>query len=149
VNVIYSGTVSAATEAAVLGVPSVAVSIDSFNATDFSAATEFIPKLILQLEQNPLPRGVSLNVNVPNVPASEVRGVRITHQGNMRCVESYDKRIDPRSNAYYWLCNTAIIQDFDPRSDSVAIAENCISVTPLHHDLTYRAALDTLEGWSL
>lgn len=149
VNVIYSGTVSAATEAAVLGVPSVAVSIDSFDTTDFSAATRFIPALLRVIAEKGLPRGVSLNVNVPNVPAEAVRGVRITHQGIRQCVEAYDRRVDPRSHVYYWLRNSAVIPDSDPRADSCAIAENYVSVTPIHYDLTRYEMLDVLKKWDL
>ncbi len=149
VNVIYSGTVSAATEAAVLGVPSVAVSIDSFDTLDFSAATQFISKLLRHMEKEPFPPGVSLNVNVPDVPADQVKGVRITHQGTLRCVESYDRRVDPRNNEYYWLCNSAILEDRDPDSDSKAIAEHYISVTPIHHNLTHHPSLEVLRKWDI
>lgn len=149
VNVIYSGTVSAATEAAVLGIPSIAVSIDSFNTTDFSAATQFIPKLLQRVEKRGLPPGVSLNVNVPCIPAEEVRGVRITHQGKMRCVESYDRRVDPRDHVYYWLCNTAVLSDHNAYADSCAIAQGIISVTPIHHDLTHYDSMKMLEQWGL
>ncbi|GLI32854.1 5'/3'-nucleotidase SurE [Desulforhabdus amnigena] len=149
VNVIYSGTVSAATEAAVLGIPSVAVSIDSFTTRDFSAATEFVPKLIRRIQREGLPKGVSLNVNVPNVPAEKIQGVRVTHQGNMQCVESYDQRTDPRNHVYYWLRNTAVREDTDPSADSVAIAEKCISVTPIHYNLTHHETIDRLKKWDL
>lgn len=149
VNVIYSGTVSAATEAALLGVPSIAVSIDSFNATDFSAATGAVMKLLSILEKEALPPGVSLNVNVPGVAPSEIKGFRITHQGNMRCIETYDRRVDPRDHVYYWLCNTDILKDPDPEADSCAIAGNWISITPIHHDLTHYASLEMLKRWRL
>ncbi|MCU0587766.1 MAG: 5'/3'-nucleotidase SurE [Syntrophobacteraceae bacterium] len=149
VNVIYSGTVSAATEAAVLGVPSVAVSMDSFDATDFSSATEFIPKLLRLLEQRGLPAGVTLNVNVPNVPYSRVRGVRITHQGGMRAVETYDRRSDPRGAVYYWLRNKAILADPHVDADSTVLSRDYISVTPIHHDLTDYPLIDTLKTWGL
>jgi 5'-nucleotidase len=149
VNVIYSGTVSAATEAAILGVPSVAVSIDSFKPKDFGAATQFIPRLLRMIEKEGMPKGISLNVNVPDVSAEEVQGVRVTHQGKMRCLENYDRRVDPRNHAYYWLCNTAILPDLDPRADSSAIAEKYISITPLQHDLTSYGMLDALKKWEL
>lgn len=149
VNVIYSGTVSAATEAAVLGAPSVAVSIDSFNTDDFSAATQIVMKLLRIIEKQGLPAGISLNVNVPNVPAAQVQGVRITHQGTMRCIESYDRRVDPRDNVYYWLCNSDILMDLDPYADSCAIAQNHISITPIHHDLTHHASMELLKGWDI
>lgn len=149
VNVIYSGTVSAATEAALLGVPSIAVSIDSFKTTDFTAATQFIPRLLRIIQEKGLPPGVSLNVNVPNVPWEEVRGVKVTHQGKLQCVESYDRRMDPRMHVYYWLTNTDILHDTDPDADSAAIAADYISVTPIHHDLTRHDILEELKAWKL
>jgi len=147
VNVIYSGTVSAATEAAVMGVPSIAVSIDSFTTVDFSAVIQFIPDFLSLVEKHGLPAGVSLNVNVPAVPAEEIRGVRITHQGKMKYLESYDRRIDPRNNVYYWLCNSAPIADGDPCADSAVVSANYISVTPIHYDLTHYELLAKLKQW--
>lgn len=149
VNVIYSGTVSAATEAAILGIPAVAVSIDSFSPRDFSSATEFIPRLLKAIEKEGMPPGVCLNVNVPDVPAEEVNGIRITHQGSMKCVEKYDRRVDPRSHVYYWLCNSAIQPDLDPSADSSALAEKYISITPIHHDLTHYGMIDVLKKWEI
>ncbi|NSW85245.1 MAG: 5'/3'-nucleotidase SurE [Syntrophobacteraceae bacterium] len=149
VNVIYSGTVSAATEAAILGIPAVAVSIDSFSPRDFSSATEFIPRLLKAIEKEGMPPGVCLNVNVPDVPAEEVSGIRITHQGRMKCVEKYDRRVDPRSHVYYWLCNSAIQPDLDPSADSSALAEKYISITPIHHDLTHYGMIDVLKKWEI
>ncbi len=147
VDVIYSGTVSAATEAAVLGLPSIAISIDSFTSADFSAATEFIPKLVALAGKEGLPTGVSLNVNVPNLPADKISGVRITRQGTQRYVEKYDRRIDPRKHVYYWLTNESVVRDEDPEADSCALASGYISVTPIHHDLTSYATLETLRRW--
>jgi 5'-nucleotidase len=149
VNVIYSGTVSAATEAAVLGVPSVAVSIDSFRPVDFTAATEFIPRLLATMEKERLPEGVSLNVNVPNLSARDVRGVRVTHQGKKKHLERYDRRLDPRGHVYYWLCNSTFTRDTDPSADSLALEEGCISVTPIQYDLTRYQILDSLRHWEL
>ncbi len=149
VNVIYSGTVSAATEAAVMGVPGIAVSIDSFDTRDFSAATEFIVTLLRTIEREGFPSGVALNVNVPNVPAGEIQGVRITHQGRMRCMESFDRRRDPRNHVYYWLQNTSISRDSDPSADSFALEEKHISLTPIHFDLTHFPTLESLKKWNL
>lgn len=149
VNVIYSGTVSAATEAAVLGVPSIAVSIDSFDTSDFSAATTFIPRLLRIIEREGLPGGVSLNVNVPDLPADKVAGIKITHQGKMRCVEAYDRREDPRGHVYYWLRNSAVLPDHSPEADSTALARGCISVTPIQFDLTRHDLLTALSQWNL
>lgn len=149
VNLLYSGTVSAATEAAVLGVPSIAVSIASFEPVDFSAVTEFIPRLLGLIQKHGLPPGVSLNVNVPDVPAREIRGVRVTHQGETKISESYDRRVDPRGHVYYWLCNSAVIDDPDPSADSSALSGNFISVTPIHHNLTRFEMLEVLEKWGM
>ena len=148
VNVIYSGTVSAATEAAVLGIPSIAVSIDSFAPVSFSAATEFIPKLVALVGRKGLPPGVCLNVNIPDLPAEKILGVRVTRQGNLKCLERYDRRIDPRNHVYYWLTNTSIQEDDDPDADSGALAMGYISVTPIHHDLTNYSMLENLRQWS-
>lgn len=149
VNLLYSGTVSAATEAAMLGVPAIAVSIDSFEPADFSAAAEFVPKLIGLIEEHGLPPGVCLNVNFPNIPAGEIRGVRITHQGEAKISESYDRRMDPRGHVYYWLRNSAVMDDPDPSSDSSALNGKYISITPIHHNLTRFDLLDDLKRWGL
>ena len=149
VNVIYSGTVSAATEAAVLGIPAIAVSIDSFTPVNFSAATEFIPKLVAKVGKEGLPPGVCLNVNIPNLPADKILGVRVTRQGNLKCLERYDRRIDPRSHVYYWLTNASIQQDENRDADSHALAMGYISVTPIHHDLTNYPMIDKLRQWCL
>ncbi len=148
-NVIYSGTVSAATEAAMLGFKSMAVSIDAYPATDFSAAIKFIPQLVRFLEETSLPDGISLNVNIPHLPASKIRGIRITKQGHLRYKEAYDRRIDPRNRVYYWLCSQTAEYDSDPESDSYALARGYISITPIHHDLTHYITYKALKnrGW--
>ncbi len=147
-NVIYSGTVSAATEAAMLGFKSMAVSIDAYPATDFSAAIKFIPQLVRFLEETSLPDGISLNVNIPHLPASKIRGIRITKQGHLRYKEAYDRRIDPRNRVYYWLCSQTAEYDSDPESDSYALARGYISITPIHHDLTHYITYKALKNRS-
>jgi 5'-nucleotidase len=147
VNVIYSGTVSAATEAAVLGIPGIAVSLNTFAPTDLSAVTEFIPKLVNLVGKEGLPPGVCLNVNIPDLPADKIRGIRITRQGSMQSIEKYDRRVDPRNHVYYWLCNSSIKSDPDPFADSQALAEGYISITPIQHDLTNYPMLDRLKTW--
>ncbi|SFM91580.1 5'/3'-nucleotidase SurE [Thermodesulforhabdus norvegica] len=144
-NVIYSGTVSAATEAAMLGFPSMAVSIDAYPATDYSAARQYLPLIVEKLKTRPLPPGISLNVNIPHLPASEVRGIRITRQGHLRYKERYDRRVDPRNRVYYWLCSQTIEHDGDPNSDSRALAEGYITITPIHYDLTHYQTYEMLK----
>ncbi len=149
VNVIYSGTVSAATEGTLLGIPSIAVSLDSFEGDHFRTAAGFILELIKQVEEFGLPPGVLLNVNVPNIPADEVRGVRVTRQGEAKFLDHYDRRVDPRNHVYYWLCGSIQGADPDTDTDAYAVAANYISVTPIHYDLTHYPMLETLKGWPL
>ena len=148
-NIIYSGTVSAATEAAMMGFPSIAVSIASFVNTDFTAATQVTLKLLRLIEKHGLPPKVYLNVNVPNVPPGSIRGIRLTHQGSLSFTETYDRRIDPRNNTYYWLSASNYVPDSNPDSDSYAMANHYISVTPLHYDLTHHKTLETLKRWEI
>ncbi len=147
VNVIYSGTVSAATEGAVLGLPAVAVSIDSFEPRDFTAATDTVLKVLERMEKHPLPAGVSLNINVPAIPAEEIRGVRITHQGDLKFFESYDRRVDPRRNVYYWLTGSVPAPEKDPGCDAHVLSQGFISITPIGYDLTAYNVLDSLKDW--
>lgn len=148
-NIIYSGTVSAATEAAMMGIPSVAISMNSFEKTDFTAATRITLKILRSIRQYGLPSKVYLNVNVPNVPSESIRGVRLTRQGTLNFSEYYDKRIDPRNNVYYWLSGSDYVPDSDPETDSHAMANHYISITPLHYDLTHYKTLDVLREWEL
>jgi 5'-nucleotidase len=149
VNVIYSGTVSAATEGTVLGIPSIAVSQDSLRNTDFTVAAGFVLRLLRLVRKHGLPPGVLLNVNVPNVPLHQVRGVRITRQGDAKFLDRYDRRVDPRNHVYYWLCGSTPSPDREPDTDAHALADHCIAVTPIHYDLTHYPMLDVLRGWPL
>lgn len=88
-------------------------------------------------------------MNVPNLPADKVRGIKVTRQGSMKSLEKYDRRTDPRNHLYYWLCNSAIQPDADPNADSSALAEGFISVTPIHHDLTNYPMIEKLKTWAL
>ncbi len=146
---IYSGTVSAATEGAIMGLPSVAVSLNTFENPDFGPAAEFVRKLVPLVLEKGLPEGVSLNVNVPAVPRSEIRGVAITRQGKSRVIETFDRRMDPRKNVYYWLAGEMRFDEVDPGTDCVMVNQNYISITPIHFDLTHYAILDRLKEWNI
>lgn len=146
---LYSGTVSAATEAMIMGVPSIAVSLDTYENPDFGPAAKFIRKLIPQILEKGLPEGVVLNINVPPVPESEIAGVAITRQGKSRVIEEFDCRKDPRGNTYYWLAGEMVFEEADEGADCVMVAKNYISVAPIHFDLTHYPSLDTLKDWKL
>lgn len=148
INVIYSGTVSAATEGAILGVPAIAVSVNTFKNPDFQPAARFVRLLVRLVEQHGLPPHTSLNVNVPAIPGNKVRGVRITRQGVTRFVERFDRRVDPRENVYYWQCGSTPPFEEDGDTDACALASDYISITPIHHDLTNYGFMESLRSWS-
>jgi 5'-nucleotidase len=148
INVIYSGTVSAATEGAILGVPSIAISINTFRHPDFEPAARFARLLTRQVNKYGLPPHTSLNVNVPAIPEEKIKGVRVTRQGVTRFVERFERREDPRENVYYWQCGSTPPLEEDGDTDASALAEDYISITPIHHDLTNYDFLDSLRSWS-
>jgi 5'-nucleotidase len=144
INVIYSGTVSAATEAAILGVPSLAVSVDSHQEVDYSAAARFARKMAAFILENPLPN-VVFNVNVPAIPEEDIKGVVVTRQSRTRMIEKFDKRTDPRDNVYYWLTGETVPPgDEDEDTDAGMLRNGMITITPIHCDLTRYDLLDDL-----
>ena len=148
-NVIYSGTVSAATEGMIMGIPSIAISITSFRKDNFEVASKFAQQLARIVLEKGLPEGTLLNVNIPAVPEEEIRGVRITRQGKGRYEEYFEKRTDPMNRVYYWLSGTKLFLDVEEDVDEVAISQNYISITPLQFDLTDHAMLQELKKWDI
>lgn len=148
----YSGTVAAAIEGAILGVPAMAISVNLDGAADgfdFGPAARFAAVLAGRLMHEKLPPHVLLNVNVPAVSAAELKGVEITHQGRREYVDRIDAREDPGGRPYYWLGGSIREDVPDPGSDVHAILANRISVTPVHLDMTAYALLDRLKDWKL
>ena len=146
---LYSGTVSAATEAMFMGVPSIAVSLDTYENPDFNPAANFTRKLISRVLEMGLPKGVVLNVTVPPVPESEIAGVAVTRQGRSRVVESFDQRVDPRNNTYYWMTGEMRFDEVEEGVDCVMVGKNYISVTPIHFDLTHYSSIEVIKDWKL
>jgi 5'-nucleotidase len=136
INVLYSGTVSAATEAAILGVPAMAVSVARKQDPPFHWVLPHVEKLAQWVLDNGLPQGVALNVNVPALPPEDIKGFRLTKQGLTKMRETFERRLDPRGNSYYWLCGEATANDTAEGSDIAAVNEGYVSVTPLFYDLT-------------
>ena len=146
INVLYSGTVSAATEAAIQGIPSMAISLDTHQEADFSTAARFARRMAAFILEHPLPH-VALNVNVPAIPEDEIRGVVVAKQGRARLMESFDRRIDPRENIYYWLAGeTDLPVHEDEESDGSALKRGMITITPICYDLTRHDLLDGLKA---
>ncbi|HYE95644.1 MAG TPA: 5'/3'-nucleotidase SurE [Rubricoccaceae bacterium] len=148
VSVIYSGTVSAATEAAILGIPSFAVSLCSWEPdADCETAGRFARLIAERVLHEGLPPGVLLNVNVPDLPFEHVRGIEVTRQARGRWEEEFEERLDPYQRPYYWLGGRFVSLDEGTDTDLHAIAQGYVSVTPLHYDLTAHEHLARLAAW--
>jgi len=148
-NIIYSGTVSAAAEAVIMGVPALAISIASFNTPEFEYAAKLAKKLTQLIVQNGLPEGTLLNVNVPAIKEKDIKGIVIARQGKGRFEEFFDKRVDPNNRTYYWLAGKRMNIDHDNDVDEVVIRQNKVSVTPIRYDLTDMNALQLLSTWNI
>jgi len=149
VDLLYSGTVAAAMEAATYGVPAVAVSLASKSATDFSVAAAFARRLIGAVIQRKMPPGVVLNVNVPPIPTEQIKGVRITRQGESFYEEALEKRDDGDGMKYHWTRWGKQMSGDGEGSDVKAIRDGYISVTPIHARFTEHSLIQVLEGWKL
>jgi 5'-nucleotidase len=153
-DVLYSGTVSAAMEGVIEGIPSVAFSLTSFAAQNFQPAADFACSLVHQFEKNPPPELTLLNVNVPAVEQDKIRGAIVTRQGVRRYTDVFEKRTDPRGKNYYWLAGEALEDVDDPDvptdvpTDVQAIRDNYITITPLHYNLTSPSGLRTMQKWT-
>ena len=149
ISIIYSGTVSAATEGMILEIPSIAISLAAYKKPDFSYAAKFAKKLIKVVLKKGLPVGTLLNVNVPNVPESEIKGVKITRQGKAVYREFFDQRKDPWGRSYYWMAGEKIRIKEDDSVDDSALDNNMVSITPIQFDLTDYSNLELIEKWKL
>ena len=148
INTIYSGTVSAATEGAILGIPSFAISLTTFVDPDFSYAAQFAAKFLETFKSIELPKGVFFNINVPALPADKIKGVRFTRQGMANYRENYHVREDPYNRKYYWLTGEKVGVETDLKVDDAAINAGFISITPVQYNLTslsFLQELDTFE----
>lgn len=148
-NIIYSGTVSAAAEAIIMGIPAMAVSLTSFNIKDFSYAGKIAFQLTKEIIKNGLPEETLLNVNVPAVPENDINDIIVTRQGKGRYQEAFDKRTDPNNRTYYWLTGKRMLVDKDPDVDDLAVMNKNVSITPIHYDLTNYEFLKELKKWNL
>lgn len=149
INIIYSGTVSAAREAAINDVPAIAMSVTSHDAKDFRYAQKLAKKLALEVVEKGLESGTILNVNVPNVPENEIKGVIVTKQGKSKWDDIYEGRMDPYGKQYYWLTGKLDDVDFTPDTDQHAVKNNFASVTPIHFDLTDYKTYDRIKDWNI
>ena len=144
-NIIYSGTVAAAIEGATLNIPSIAISIDSFKPRNFSTSKIVVRKIINFIENNAMPSGTILNVNIPDCEPNDLKGYKITVQGNQYFNDNFDKRIDPRGRDYYWMTGEIIDNDKELRYDGFAVSNGYASITPIRLMITNTSFVDELE----
>jgi len=149
-DITYSGTVSAAIEGALLGIPSIAVSLVTRGTHyHFGPAADFAAMTASEVIAQGMPPDTLLNVNVPNLPRQDIQGYRLTRQGKRRYAETIEARVDPRGKKYYWIGGDDLGFDPDEGTDCVAVHEGFISVTPLHVDLTNYRALQEMRDLRL
>ncbi len=148
ISVLYSGTVSAASEAAILGVPSIAFSLCSYRNPHWETAAKIAADIVAKVAQNPLPDGVLLNVNIPNRPLNEIKGIKAGQMGRSRFIERFTEHSDPRGNKYYWLDGDMKMLDENAATDERLVNEGYVALTPIHIDLTARHCMDQVETWT-
>jgi len=149
VNIIYSGTMAAVLEATIDGIPAIGFSLLNYSKdADFSAVDDYIRTIILNVLKNGLPESVCLNVNIPAVKKELLRGIKVCRQARGRWEEEFDVRTDPHNHEYYWLTGVFKNGDSDPDTDSWALANNYISVVPVHYDFTAHKQIENISNWS-
>ena len=147
INVIYSGTMSAAIEAGMEGIPAIGFSLLNYNwDADFGPTEEYIKTICLKVLQNGLQKGIVLNVNFPN---KAIKGIKICRQANANWVEKFDKRQSPMGRNYYWLTGEFINQDNGEDTDEWALEQGFLSVVPVQFDLTAHYYIQELNNWKL
>jgi 5'-nucleotidase len=148
-DITYSGTVSAAMEGTLLGVPSIAMSLVARDGLEFGPAAEFAARLAAAVFERRMPRDTLLNVNVPALSTEQLRGFRITRQGKRRYGDAIVEHHDPRGRKYYWIGGDDLGFVPGEGTDCTAVADGYISITPLHIDLTNYASITALGDLTL
>ncbi len=148
-DVLYSGTVSAAIEGALHGLPAIAVSLDGRSNYNFGPAAEFTSHLVQNVIHHRLPPSTLLNVNVPALAAADLKGTMITKLGVRQYENSFERRHDPSGRMYYWMAGNVMESDNDADSDIIAIERAKISITPIHFDLTNYGVMQEIQSWNL
>ncbi len=150
INVIYSGTMSAAVEAGTQGIPAIGFSLLDYSLdADFSHSKEFIKRIVSKCLKNGMPKGVVLNVNIPKISNSKLKGIKICRQANGVWEEKFDKRTNPLGRDYYWLSGKFVNNDKGEDTDEWALENEYVSITPTQYDLTAHHAIKNINHWNL
>ncbi len=149
VNIIYSGTVSAAREAAIMDVPSIAVSITSHKPGNFAYAAKVAANSAAMILENGITQGTLLNINVPDLPEEKIAGILLTKQGKSKWDDIYEERKDPYGKNYYWLTGKLFELDQTLDTDQSAVKNNYVSISPIHFDLTDYPTYEKMKSWQI
>jgi len=151
ISILYSGTMSAAIEAAIEGMPAIGFSLCDYSSdADFSHTKEYVKKIAKQVLDKGLTKGVALNVNFPPKRNADIKGIKICRQANAKWQEEFDQRYDPNGRRYFWLAGNFVNHDKGEDNDEWAIANNYISVVPCQFDLTAHHAISILnDDWDV
>ncbi|TQI69722.1 5'-nucleotidase /3'-nucleotidase /exopolyphosphatase [Gramella sp. Hel_I_59] len=148
INVIYSGTMSAAVEAGIEGIPAIGFSLLDYSLNaDFEPARKYVKAIVRNTLKNGLPEGVVLNVNIPKLASGEIKGMKVCRQANAHWEEEFDKRRSPQGRDYYWLTGTFVNKDEGKDTDEQALADGYVSIVPVQFDLTAHHFLKELNNW--
>ena len=147
-EILYSGTVSAAMEGAFLDIPSIAVSLGGGGNRNYDLAADFVARLVTILPKAKFVGKTLLNVNVPNLPAEQIKGVCVTKLGVRAYNDYYEKRVDPRGKVYYWLAGEVIEGGEEENTDAWCVSHGMISVTPIQFNMTDFKMLEKLSEWT-
>ena len=148
INVIYSGTMSAAVEASIEGIPAIGFSLLDYSwDADFETIKEYVISITKKALHQGIPKGNALNVNFPKLKKKEIKGIRICRQANAYWVEKFDKRTNPQGKEYYWLTGEFINKDKEEDSDEWALANGFISIVPVKFDMTDHNNIKKLKNW--
>lgn len=150
INVIYSGTMSAAVEAGVEGIPAIGFSLLDYSMeANFDHTTKYVKRITQSVIKNGLPKGTVLNVNIPKASEEKIKGIQICRQANARWEEKFDKRQNPQGRDYYWLSGEFVNQDKGNNTDVEALDANYVSVVPVKFDLTAHDFINELNSWDI
>jgi 5'-nucleotidase len=151
ISVLYSGTMSAAIEAAIEGLPAIGFSVCDYSAkADFSHTDEYILKIASEALTKGIPKGIALNVNFPTKRNESIKGIKVCRQANAKWEEEFDKRIDPHGREYFWMVGNFVNHDKGEDNDEWALANNFVSIVPCQYDLTGHYAMKQLnEEWDI
>ena len=148
ISVLYSGTVSAASEAVILGVPAIAISLCTYQNPHWDTAEKVAEEIVSKVLRNPLPDGTLLNVNIPNVPINKLKGMKAARMGRSRFVERFSTHLDPRGNKYYWLDGDLDLLDDSADTDVRVVQDGYVALTPIQIEMTAFDSMKQVETWN-